>query len=457
MTIRARVTTLMLVFSLGIVLSSSVALYWSERKALRAEAQSSREKRVDQFARSCRDALLVGDELAVLNTVGFLGKTPGILQAYAVGTQGLVVAHTAEGRLGKPPLNEPVHGDRWGVRRPLGLSRSTGQEEGYVVVDFSRSQMERDISDALRPAARRILWVMVGGLFLSLIGAGFLAGTITRPILRIAQGTQAVAAGHLDHVIEPLGGDELGVLAQDFNHMAARLGEVDRMKDAFVANVTHELRSPLSAIESCAHLIAEEVRVGDLSDVTDQLAAVRNNAIRLGRFINDLLDLSRIEAGVSGVEQALLSARESADEVVSLFQAKAAEKSIALSVGAMPPALRVWSDPDKLCQILTNLVGNALKFTPPGGRVWIEAEGDAGGTRFSVHDTGPGISPEDQARIFDRFEQVREVRDRVEGLKGTGLGLSIARGLAEAHGGQLTVRSNPGQGSVFSVWLPAEG
>ncbi len=456
MTIRARVTCLMLVFSLGIVLASAGALYWSERRALRAEPFASRQKMADQFARACRDALVVRDELAALNAVGFLGNVPGVLQAYAVGTGGRVVAHTSPGRLGKPPEDDRFNPDRWRLLRPLGLPHAVGQGEGLAVVDFSLSVLERDIASALRPAARRILWVTVGGLILSLLGAGLLAGTITRPIVRIARGTHALAEGHLDHVIEPLGRDELGGLAKDFNHMAARLGEVDRMKNAFVANVTHELRSPLSAIESCARLIADEVRSGDLADVTDQLAAVRNNAIRLGRFINDVLDLSRIDAGVSGAEQERLSAREAAEEVVALFQAKAAEKSITLSLGAIPEDLIVWADPDKLCQILTNLVGNALKFTPSGGRVTLAAEADAGGTRMSVADTGPGIRPEDQARIFDRFEQVREARDRVDGPKGTGLGLAIAKGLAEAHGGRLTVQSVLGQGSAFSVWLPEE-
>ena len=257
-------------------------------------------------------------------------------------------------------------------------------------------------------------------------------------------------------MIEPLGRDELGVLASDFNRMAARLGEVERMKNAFVANVTHELRSPISAIESCARLVSDEVRAGDLADVTDQLAAVRNNAIRLGRFINNLLDLSRIDAGVAGLEPERLSAREAMEEIQSLFHAKAAEKKIILTVAPVAADLGVWADPDKLCQILTNFVGNALKFTPPGGRVILSAVGHAGGTFFSVEDTGPGIRAEDQARIFDRFEQVRESRDRVEGPKGTGLGLAIARGLTEAHGGRVTLRSSLGQGSTFSVWLPGE-
>jgi signal transduction histidine kinase len=456
MSIRVRVTSLMLVFSLGLVLVSAAALYWSERKALREEAKTSRKKMADQFARSCREALLVGDELAALNAAGFLGKVPGVLQAFAVGVSGRVVAHTAQGRLGKPPAKDPANNDRWRIKKPLGLSRQGQQGAGFAIVDFSRSAMEEEIATALRPAAQRILWVMSGGLFFSLLGAGFLAGTITRPILRIARGTRAIAEGHLDHVIEPLGRDELGVLARDFNHMASRLGEVERMKNTFVANVTHELRSPLSAIESCAGLIADEVRAGDLVDVTDQLAAVRNNAIRLGRFVNDLLDLSRIDAGMVGVDPERLSARESVDEVVALFQAKAAEKSIALCVGDIPKDLLVWADPDKLCQILTNLVGNALKFTPRRGRVTVDALAEAGGTTLSVQDTGPGIGVEDQKRIFDRFEQVREARDHVEGTKGTGLGLSIARGLVEAHGGRLLVHSVLGQGSTFVVWLPLE-
>lgn len=455
MTIRTRVTGLMLMFVLGIVFLSGSALYVSEKKALRAEALSTRTRTADQFARACRDALKVGDELAALNAAQYVGQVPGVLQAYAVDAANRVVAHTVKGRLGRSPIQDPPLADRWRVIRPLGLARSKDKPDAQAVVDFSRSKLEEDIAAALRPAARRIAGVTAAASILSLLGAALLAGSITRPLDRIAQATRALADGRLDHIIEPLGHDEVGALANDFNRMAARLGEVEQMKSAFVANVTHELRSPISAIESCARLIAEEVRAGDLANVTEQLSSVRNNASRLGRFINNLLDLSKIDAGATGVDPERLSARESLDEVANLFHAKAQEKNIALALD-VTDGLEIWADPDKLGQIITNLVGNALKFTPPNGRITLRGRADGSGTVLSVADTGPGIRPEDQARIFDRFEQVRETRDRVNGPKGTGLGLAIARGLAEAHGGRLTVRSVVGQGSEFILWLPKE-
>lgn len=455
MSIRTRVTGLMLMMVLAIVFISGSALYFSEKKALRVEAMSTRNKTADQLARACRDALKVGDELAALNAVQYVGQIPGVLQAYAVNVENRVVGHTVKGRLGRPPVEDSPSAERWRVVRPLGLARSKGKPDAQVVVDFSRSKLDQDVAAALRPAARRIAWVTVGASILGVIGAAFLAGSITRPIDRIAQATRALADGRLTHVIEPLGGDEVGALANDFNRMAARLGEVEKMKNAFVANVTHELRSPISAIESCARLIAEEVRAGDLAEVTDQLSSVRNNASRLGRFINNLLDLSKIDAGASGVEPERASAREALQEVAHLFHAKALEKNIALTLD-VTDGLEVWADPDKLGQIITNLVGNALKFTPPGGRITLRGRADGAGIALSVADTGPGIRPEDQERIFDRFEQVREARDQVNGPKGTGLGLAIARGLAQAHGGRLSVRSVYGQGSEFILWLPKE-
>lgn len=452
MTIRARVTWLLAGLTSALVLASSAALLWTERRALAAEAHRSRESLADGFARTCRDALAVKDELAALNAAGDLGRRPGVRRAFAVDGGGRVAAHSAAGHLGRAAEEDAPEAGVWRVERPLPLPEGVGR----AVVDFDLGVLRGDVAAALAPARRRILLVALGALGFGVAGAGLLSRTLTGPILRIARGTHALAEGRLDHRIEALGRDELGRLAEDFNRMAERLGEVDKMKNAFVANVTHELRSPIAAIESCAALISDEVRAGDLADVPLQLSAVRNNATRLGRLVNDVLDLARIDAGRVDPAPERLSAREVAGEVVALFRAKAAEKSVALSQADIPDALTVWADPDPLCQVLTNLVGNALKFTPAGGRVTVGAAPEGGGVCFTVEDTGPGIRAEDQARIFERFEQVRAARDGVEGPKGTGLGLSIAQGLVAAHGGRLGLRSEWGRGSTFTAWFPGE-
>jgi signal transduction histidine kinase len=225
--------------------------------------------------------------------------------------------------------------------------------------------------------------------------------------------------------------------------------------------VTHELRSPLSAIETYASLIAEEWRNGDSADLVDHLTTIRNNATRLGRFVNNILDVAKIESKALDVRKEKISVALAFKDQLDLFYARAKEKNITLSADPAVADVTVFADPDKLAQILTNLVGNALKFTPPGGQVRLSSKagvvrGRAAHVRLSVADTGPGIATKDQERIFNRFEQVAEIRDKMKGQKGTGLGLAITKGLVEAQGGTITVESEPGRGSVFSVYLPEE-
>jgi signal transduction histidine kinase len=258
--------------------------------------------------------------------------------------------------------------------------------------------------------------------------------------------------------------------------MALKLSELDQMKEDFVSNVTHELRSPLFAIESYANVISDEWRADRKENIPDYLTILRNNATRLGRFINDILDTAKIEARAVEVKKQPLDPVVALNDVVSLFIPKAREKSIRLITEKVPAGLSLFADPDKLHQIMTNLTANAIKFTPTGGTVTLQAASvssaidpslreaiDRAGLkgsfpktfiRISVSDTGPGIRPEDQERIFNRFEQVRDIRNSIHGAKGTGLGLAIARGLTDAHGGVLTLHSVFGQGSVFSVYIP---
>jgi signal transduction histidine kinase len=434
-----------------VVGASAVALYVSERRLLVRQMESTRDALVSNFAQACRDAVLVGDELAAASAASAIARAPGVRAAYGVDGAGRVRFHSTPGQAGRAP--DPLGSGEVAVERDA----SSGVDpRGRVVVVFSREALEAEVSRALGRVARRIGWVSLSALLLGLLGAVGLARSITRPLLRIAEGTHAVAEGKLDHRLNMARRDELGRLAADFDRMAERLGELDQLKRDFSANVTHELRSPISAIESYANRIAELARAGRSAEIVEDAAVVRNNASRLGGFINDLLDVSKIEAKAVEIAPEALDAAEALRDVATLFGPRAGEKGLDLRVGDVPPGLTVWADPDKLRQVLTNLVGNALKFTPAGGRITLGAAAESGGVRMSVADTGPGIAPADQARIFQRFEQVRGARDEIKGMKGTGLGLAIARGLVAAHGGRMDLKSELGRGSEFSAWFPEE-
>jgi signal transduction histidine kinase len=224
--------------------------------------------------------------------------------------------------------------------------------------------------------------------------------------------------------------------------------------------VTHELRSPLGAIESYLNVITQELHEGiSLPAWENYLERLRINTQRLTRFVNDLLDVAALERGKLKLEQRPVDMVAMAQDVLGLFALKMQEKGLAYEVigpSELGPGL---ADPEKIRQVLVNLVSNAIKFTPPGGsvRICVEPTESDGAQRVSVIDSGMGIAETDQARIFDKFEQVPSARKGIQGPKGTGLGLAISRALIELHGQTLNVRSRLGEGSTFSFALPAAG
>lgn len=221
-----------------------------------------------------------------------------------------------------------------------------------------------------------------------------------------------------------------------------------RAREEMLGVVSHDLRNPLSAIAMCARALGETP--GRTERVDQYAQTILDAADSMSRMISDLLDVASIEAGRLSVE------RTSADPIViivramGLFEHVADERSIALN-GDLPERLPdVSADVGRVTQLLANLIGNALKFTPPGGRVIVRAAEEPNGVRVDVTDTGPGIPPDDLPYIFDRFWHAQ----RSAKVRGTGLGLTIARGVAEAHGSALTVESVVGRGSTFTFWLP---
>jgi signal transduction histidine kinase len=250
---------------------------------------------------------------------------------------------------------------------------------------------------------------------------------------------------------------ELRATYRELADSHARLRELDRLKSDFLGNVSHELRTPLASIKGFVDNLLDGV-AGPLAERQRYyLGRVRDNADRLGRMVGDLLDLTRIEAGKIELSPEALDAGEAATEAVESFRPVARGRGVdlGLDLAAAPP---VWADRDKLQQVLTNLVSNAVKFTPGGGRVTVRVgprPGPGRAARLEVADTGPGIPPGERDRVFDKFYQLA----RVDGERpiGTGLGLTIARHLVDLHGGRIWVETAAGPGSTFVVELPAAG
>jgi signal transduction histidine kinase len=446
MRLRGQLSIWTCVLVTSVILVMGTGVYFGERVHLLHTKDEARRMALAQFARIAIDATAVRDDIALLNAADTVARSPGAVASFVEDGNGVLLAHSDVSRVGLREDGQPSPGS-FELSYPL-------PRGGRAVIRFSQALIDADVGRSLRHTLR-LLAAVSGVVFgLGWLGAAWLARGLTRPLERLAEGAQAVARGRWDHRLNSDRRDELGALARTFDAMAARLGELDRMKNDFVANVTHELRSPLSAIESSVNVILEGLRTGDASESADYLTVVRNNAARLGRFINDLLDVARIEAKRVDLSPAPVAVGDLLSEVAQLHQSKAREKGIGLRADAPPPGLVVTADPDKLHLILCNLVGNALKFTPAGGRIVMAAERRGKGVRFRVSDTGVGIAPEDADRIFNRFEQAAAP---AKGPKGTGLGLAICRGWVEAHGGAIRVESVLGQGSVFIVDLPTGG
>ncbi len=238
----------------------------------------------------------------------------------------------------------------------------------------------------------------------------------------------------------------------ELNEANTKLRELAEMKEEFLALTTHDLRSPLTVISGVISFFTSG-RLGELSpEQKNMVAMMERNAQNLIELVNDLLDASKLESGTMRLDISSIDLRDVINELRETMGPLAREKGITLE-GILPDQLPpIEADRAKLRRILLNLLSNAMKFTPKGGRVEVKAEPVNGVIRISVSDTGVGIAPEDVARLFDKYEQTRNRATR--GEKGTGLGLYITRQLVELHGGEITVDSEIGRGSTFSFTLP---
>ncbi len=253
-------------------------------------------------------------------------------------------------------------------------------------------------------------------------------------------------------------------LSRELEEKKGLLEEVSRHKSAFLARMSHELRTPLNAIIGFAEVLLDEELAPSEDDQREFLGHILASGRHLLGLINEVLDLSKIEAGKMDLRRSRVEAGALIEEVAASVKALAAEKQISLSTAIAPALPPLWGDQAKVRQVLLNLVGNALKFTPAGGTVGIgaryvpaggqDSSSDERGGRMeiSVADTGIGIPPEEQERIFQEFQQVPGAEGKEQG---TGLGLALAKRLVELHGGTIRVQSAPGQGSTFTFTLPA--
>lgn len=325
-----------------------------------------------------------------------------------------------------------------------------------ALIDVSRQEARLAVEEGASQAGRARRASIVAAVAAVLI-AGLLAIALVRmvvgPVRRVGAATRALARGEFSGRARPSGPPELSALAEDFNAMALRLGELDRLKEELLSNVSHDLKAPLASMHETNELLLDEIP-GSLTSSQKNLILLNQGCnARLSSMVADLLDLSRLQGGamVFAIERQDLTrlARVAVRDLATMASAR----GIRIDVNAPAAAVPVDCDETLLLRVIENVLSNAIRYSPDGGRVRVEVmSGGEGMAVLVVQDDGPGIPDEHKTRIFERFYRVDPNR---KGGPGTGIGLAIAKSIVDAHGGTIRVENAPGGGSRFVVELHA--
>jgi len=354
------------------------------------------------------------------------------------------------------PAELPMERNRFTIvdaeeRRWRVINRKVSGPESALLVQIARSleAYDRETGELLAV----LLVVGAAALAAALGGGCFLARRALAPVDRMTETARQITARRLDRRLEtPNPGDELGRLARTLNGMIERLERSFQEMQRFTADASHELRTPIAVVRAEA-----EVALGkplDDAEKQDLLGNILEECERLTHITEQLLTLSREDAGIGQAPREPVDLAGMAGEVAEVMRPLAAAKDQQLLVETDGRAI-VRGDPARLRQVFYNLLDNAIKYTPGGGRVEVVTETRDSTVRLSVRDTGVGISPEHQPHVFERFYRVDKARSRSEG--GSGLGLSIAQAIVAAHGGTIAIQSEPGSGTTCTVTLPRAG
>lgn len=333
-------------------------------------------------------------------------------------------------------------------RRYLAVARPV-EEKGTRFGAFVVATPRADIQDRWITLVQRLALAFAGGLVVAGGLGWYLSRRISGPLRRLSDAADDIAQGRYDvEVPDVPTGDEIGHLSERFDEMAQRLAEADIRERNFLMSVSHELRTPLTAIRG--HVDALREGVVEDPELRDQsLEVIAAEAERLSRLVGDILDLAKLDAHRFTLLEEEVDMESLCERAYTAFSEEARRRSIEYrrEIAAQPV---LQTDGDRVLQIISNLLSNAFRWTPDGGRVELSLEQTNGAVRVAVDDNGPGISEDDRERIFRPFVS----RD---GAGGTGLGLAIARELAFALGGRIELASEEGRGSRFALVLPARG
>jgi signal transduction histidine kinase len=436
-------TTLLIVAALGFGVHSLTAYYLNERLDSELEAQADFYAAYTiQLSPDAGTLAVVGRTIVSL----FAPQSDLNVRFFAMGN-GAVIASTRD--IGPEPSQEALSELRyWSptlfvrpsadlAHRRYAATAVVAGDEAIGVVEVSRSTL--GIEGLLATLRQILLVVVVVAVALSLLVSVVLARQVSQPLLDMEQATRRIAEGDLDVRLRNYRSDELGRLAESINSMTERLAELEKARSQFIGEISHDLRTPLAAIKGMLVNLIDDAEPGTRAS----LETVERETDRLIRLVNQLLDYSRWRGDRLSLDLGPIDVADVCSTAIELSRPAAEHRGILLEGNVESGLPVVRADSDRLQRVVLNLLDNAIKFTPSGGRITLAATQEPGEVRISVRDTGRGMTP----------EQVAEALDSDDGGAGggTGLGLIISRAIVEAHGGRMGIESNPGRGCL--VWL----
>ena len=327
------------------------------------------------------------------------------------------------------------------------LIELNGEQIGTVLVIGSSSPLGSLESRYLSRTNQALLYAALGAALVALMLGIILARTLTHPLRDMTAAIHAMAKGDLKQHVSVKSRDEIGELATAFNQMSADLDRLNRSRRQMTADITHDLRSPLTVIGG----YVESMRDGVLKPTPERLNTIHAEVQHLQRLVEDLRTLSQADAGELTLNREPVPPLALLERMAKSYNHLAAQKKVSLEVQADPDLPEIRLDPDRMTQVFGNLVTNSLRYTPGGGKIVLTATQEASGLVFSVQDNGQGIPAEALPHIFDRFYRADPARAQGDE---SGLGLTIARSIVEAHGGSISAESEVGKGTKVKIVFP---